>query len=75
MQNQLTIFQRGLLEQMTPGVWYDFYENQGTGGEALPEWFHRQTTQPLQTLVSMARKGYLQLRNVELNLPQAMRPE
>jgi hypothetical protein len=72
---KLSPFQQVLLADLVPGRWYDAYQNQGTGGAALPEWFHRQQTQPMQTLRPMNQAGALEMRRVgECLLPQVRRP-
>lgn len=59
---KLSTFQQMLLAALVPDRWYDVYQNQGTGGAALPEWFHRHQTQPMQTLRPMIETGALQAR-------------
>lgn len=63
-------FQRMLLEELRPGVWYDVQPDQGTGGEPLPEWFHRQQTQPLATVRALVQARLLDYRRCEFGLIQ-----
>lgn len=71
----MTGFQRLIYDAMEPGVWYDVFQDQGTGGAVLPDLFYRNQTNPQATLVSaMVHDGHLNLRNVgTLRLPQVMR--
>ena len=68
-------FQQHLLNEMEPGVWYDCFYSQGSGGEMLPEWFYRNQTQAFATLRPMLRAGVLEKRMVGdlLKLPQIRR--
>lgn len=64
-----SIFQKELVSDMKPGVWYDVYQNQGTGGEVLPDWFYRQQTQAMSTLRPMLEAKLIEGRNIG-GLPQ-----
>lgn len=68
---KLTLFQRDLRAEMRVGVWYDCYVNQGSGGACLPEWFHRDQTQPFATLRPMLEAGVITGRLKE-GFPQVM---
>ena len=69
----LPSFQRLLLEEMQPGVWYDCYWNQGSGGVTLPEWFYRQQTETMSTLRPLVEKKVLILRKLD-GWPQVSKP-
>jgi hypothetical protein len=70
---RLSLFQRELLAEMIPGLWYDCYENQGSGGATLPEWFRRDQKQPLATLRPMLELRALKSRFVD-GWPQVCKP-
>lgn len=70
----MTVFQRALYNEMKPGVWYDCYEGQGSGGAELPGWFHRNQTNALATLGPMVRAGALERRQ-RAGWPQVRRIE
>ena len=61
---KLSGFQDMLLRDMEPGVWYDCFYNQGSGGAVLPEWFYWIQTNAMATLRPMLRAGVLELRVV-----------
>jgi hypothetical protein len=74
MDKIMTNFQEMLLKDLVPGVWYDCFWNQGSGGEILPDWFYKIQSNAWATLRPMIQSGHLEVRRVgDLRLPQVRR--
>lgn len=69
--SKLSFFQRTLYDTIKSGLWYDVYQDQGSGGEALPPWFHREQKQPMRTLLPLLQAGAIKIRRVGMcHMPQ-----
>lgn len=69
LSKRLSSMQAELLNDLKLGIWYDVFVGQGTGGEELPAWFHRQQSVEMQTIRPLVERGKLEIRYVD-KLPQ-----
>ena len=64
LSKRLSGIQKELLNDLKFGVWYDVFVGQGTGGEELPEWFHRKQSVEMQTIRPMVERGVIDVRYI-----------